>query len=232
VGAQVLLLPGVLYAVYGVVRRREWAALLPVAWWLGTLLVYALRLPVGYQHGRYTMPTIPILLLYGAWGTAALLRPDSPRLTVRVVSRSVPAAVALLALVFWARGAVAYRDDLALIEGEMVATAHWLEQHTGSEDLLAVHDIGAVGYLLDRPLLDLAGLVTPEVIPFMTDAERLVEWMVEEGADYAVFFPDFSATYGRLAADPRLEQVHCTGYAPTRALSHENMCVYRVIDVD
>jgi hypothetical protein len=232
VGAQVLLLPGTLFVLYRLVRHREWAALLPVVWWLGFLVVYALRLPMGYQHGRYTMPTIPLLLLYGTWGTAALLRPRSPRLGIRVVSRSLPVAVALLAALFWARGAVAYRDDVALIEGEMVATARWLAQHTEPADLLAVHDIGAVGYLLDRSLLDLAGLITPEVIPFMTDAGRLLGWMVEEGADYAVFFPDFSPTYARLARDPHLEKVHCTGYAPTLALGHENMCVYRIIGKD
>jgi hypothetical protein len=110
----------------------------------------------------------------------------------------------------------------------MVATARWLEQNTEPGDLLAVHDIGAVGYLVDRPLLDLAGLITPEVIPFMTDADRLVDWMLQEGADYAVFFPDFSATYDQLAQDPRMERVHCSGYAWTRAQEHENMCVYRV----
>lgn len=228
VGAQVLLLPGLFFAVYRLVRRRQWAAGLPLAWWSGFLLVYALRLPVGYQHGRYLMPTIPVLLLYGTWGTASLLRPRSRQLPVRVLSRALPASIALLALVFSLRGAVAYRDDVAFIENEMVATARWLEQNTEPGDLLAVHDIGAVGYLVDRPLLDLAGLITPEVIPFMTDADRLVEWMLQEGADYAVFFPDFSATYARLAQDPRLEQVHCTGYAWTHAQGHENMCVYRL----
>jgi hypothetical protein len=197
-------------------------------WWAGFLLVYALRLPQNYQHGRYTMPTIPFLLLYGAWGTALLLRPRSPGLVVRVLSRGLLVAVALLAPVFMARGALAYRDDVAFIQGEMVATAHWLEQNTQPDDLLAVHDIGAVGYLLDRPLLDLAGLITPEVIPFMTDAQRLADWMVEEGADYAVFFPDFSPTYQRLAQDPRLERLHCSGYEWTLAQGHDNMCVYRV----
>ena len=232
VGAQVLLLPGFFFVAYRLVQRRRWSALLPLAWWAGFLLVYALRLPVTYQHGRYTMPTIPLLLIYGVWGTAALLRPRSPHLPIRVLSRALPPAVALLALLFWARGALAYRDDVAFIENEMVATARWLEQHTEPGDLLAVHDIGAVGYLLDRPLLDLAGLITPEVIPFMTDAERLLAWMLEEGADYAVFFPDFSPTYTHLAGDARLEEVRCSDYAWTRSLGLENMCVYRVLDVN
>jgi hypothetical protein len=229
VGAQVLLLPGLGYAVYRILGRRNWPAALPLAWWLAFILVYALRLPVNYQHGRYAMPTIPLLILYGTWGTALLLRPASPRLWVRVLSRAAPAAIALLALLFWARGAVAYRDDVGFIEGEMVAVAHWLDENTEPGDLVAVHDIGAVGYLTDRPLLDLAGLITPEVIPFMTDAGQLAEWMIAQGASYAVFFPDFSPTYARLATDPRLQAAYCTNYAWTQRMAHENMCVYRLV---
>ncbi|MGD8793974.1 MAG: hypothetical protein PVF47_15590, partial [Anaerolineae bacterium] len=228
VGAQVLLLPGFAYALYRAIRRRHWPSLLPAVWWLAFLSAYALRLPVDYQHGRYAMPSIPILLLYGSWGTAALLQPRSRQIAVRVLSRAAPAALALLALIFALRGALAYRDDVAFIHNEMVATARWLNENTRPGDLIAVHDIGAVGYLTDRPLLDLAGLITPEVIPFMTDADQLAAWMAEEGADYVVFFGDFSPTYALLADHPGLEQRYCTGYDWTRAAGHENMCVYQI----
>jgi hypothetical protein len=245
VGAQVLLLPGFGYAIYRLVRSRHGsterssparlerlaAALpraLPLVWWLGILLVYAWRLPVDYQHGRYAMPSIPVLILYGAWGTAELLRPRSPHRWQRVLSRGMPVAIALLALLFWGRGALAYRDDVGFIEGEMVAVANWLNEHTTPGDRIAVHDIGAVGYLTDRPLLDLAGLITPQVIPFITDAEQLVHWMAEQGAAYVVFFPDFSPTYAQLAADPRLHAVYCTDYAWTRVQGHQNLCVFRL----
>ena len=228
VGAQALLVPGFLYAIYRLVRHRHWAAILPMAWWLALLSAYALRLPVNYQHGRYAIPTIPFLVLYGVWGTALLLRPRSKYLAARVLSRGLPPAIALLVLLFWGRGALAYRDDVGLVEGEMVAIAQWLSSNTGPNDLIAVHDIGAVGYLSDRHLLDLAGLISPDVIPFMTDAEQLAGWMIQRGAAYAVFFPDFSATYAQLDADPRLSKVHCTNYAWTLSQGHENMCVYQV----
>ena len=228
VGAQVLLLPGFAYGVYVVIRRRAWPALLPLIWWLALLSVYALRLPENYQHGRYVVPTIPWLLIYGVWGTALVLRPRSRNLIVRVLSRGIPVAISLLAVLFWGRGALAYSDDVGFIEGEMMAMARWIDANTLPGTIIAVHDIGAVGYVTDRPLLDLAGLITPEVIPIMTDAEKLADWMLERGAEYAIFFPDFSPTYEQLHDDARLEQVHCTGYAWTRAAGVENMCAYRL----
>jgi hypothetical protein len=227
-GAQVLLIPGCCYAVYRLIRDRRWAWLLPLAWLLSVLSVYALRLPVAYQHGRYSMPTIPILILYGVWGTASLVQPRSRQLAWRVISRAVPPAIGLLALIFLARGALAYRDDVAFIDGEMVATARWLNAHTAPDDLIAVHDIGAVGYFTQRPLLDLAGLITPEVIPFIDDAEQLKDWMVARQVSYVVFFADFSPAYAQLAADPSLEPVHCTGFDWTQRMGHDNMCVYRL----
>jgi len=228
VGAQVLLLPGFAYAGYVLVRRRAWPALLPLAWWLSLLSVYALRLPVNYQHGRYVIPTIPWLLIYGAWGTSLALRPRSPSLVARVLGRGVPVAIALLAGLFWGRGALAYGDDVGVIEGEMMAMARWVDENTSPGTVIAVHDIGAIGYVTDRPLLDLAGLITPEVIPIMTDAEKLADWMLDRGAEYAIFFPDFSPTYELLHEDARFLQVHCTGYAWTQEAGVENMCAYRL----
>ena len=234
-GAQALLLPGFVYSIYHLISRpqgrRNWPALLPVMWWLAILGLYAVRLPVNYQHGRYTMPSIPLLILYGVWGTAEMVRPRSSRMWVRVLSRAMPAAMAVLALLFWWRGASAYRDDVGFIEGEMVSVARWLGEHTAPGDLIAVHDIGAIGYVTDRPLLDLAGLITPEVIPFITDAGRLADWMASKGAAYAVFFADFSPTYAQLAADPRFQQVFCADHAWTRAAGHHNLCIYRLTQV-
>jgi hypothetical protein len=202
--------------------------LLLAAWWTVHLTLYALRLPVTYQHGRYQMPVIPFFILLGLGGTAHLLRPAARALLPRVVSRATLLAVMAVSVAFLGLGARAYAADVAFIQGEMVATAHWLEEHTPPGSLIAVHDIGAVGYFTQRPLLDLAGLVTPEVIPFIADETRLVDFMQSRGAEYVVFFPDWSDAYQRMAHDPRLEMVHTTGFAWTLSQGRANMTVYRL----
>jgi hypothetical protein len=159
---------------------------------------------------------------------AHLLRPDTRTLLPRVLSRATPLAAIVLLCLFLGLGARAYAADVAFIQGEMVATAHWLEDNTPPGSLIAVHDIGAVGYFTPRPLLDLAGLVTPEVIPFIADEARLIEFMQSQGADYVVFFPDWSDAYQRMAHDPRLEPIHATGFAWTRSQGRANMTVYRL----
>jgi hypothetical protein len=142
----------------------------------------------------------------------------------RVLARALLIAAALLFPAFWATiGAPAYATDVAIIEGEMVAVAHWINDHTAPDALIAAHDIGAIGYFARRPLLDMAGLVSPEVIPFIRDEEAIMEWLEEREADYLVTFPTW---YPELTADPRVEMVFQTDTAVTRAQGEENMAVY------
>jgi len=84
-----------------------------------------------------------------------------------------------------------------------------------------------VGYFTRRQLLDLAGLITPEVVPFIADETHLLAYMAKQGADYAIFFPDWSAAYRRMAGDPRLHQVYSTDYLWTQDQGHENMVVFK-----
>jgi len=238
VGGQVLLLPGYVYIVWRFIfsphsptskpRFSVDAVLLCAAWWFIHLAVYAMRLPVTYQHGRYQIPVIPFFILVGVGGTAYLLRPQARTLLLRVLSRALMAATLLLFLAFLVLGARAYAADVAFIQGEMVAIARWLESNVPPDSLIAVHDIGAIGYFTPRPLLDLAGLVTPEIIPFITDEARLIEFMQVQGADYVVFFPDWSDAYRRMASDPRLEPVYATGFEWTLDQNRANMTVYRL----
>jgi len=185
-------------------------------------------LPVTYQHGRYQIPVIPFFILLGVGGTAYLLRPQARTLLRRVFSRVLMASTLLLFLAFLVLGARAYAADVGFIQGEMVAIARWLEANVPPDGLIAVHDIGAIGYFTPRPLLDLAGLVTPEVIPFITDEARLIDFMQAQGADYVVFFPDWSDAYRRMAGDPRLEEIYATGFAWTLDQGRANMTVYRL----
>jgi hypothetical protein len=230
-GPQFLLIPGFLYAALRARTRPHpqvsKAVFLPLLWWGLTILVYALRLPVNYQHGRYLIPTIPVFVVYGTGGTLSLLRLASRHMIWRVVSRSLLLATLILIMAFWVRGARVYADDTGFIEGEMVAVARWLNANTEPDALIAVHDIGAVGYFTQRRLLDLAGLITPEIVPFIADETRLLVYMAEQGADYAIFFSDWSEAYRRMAGDPRLQLVYSTGYLWTQGQGHENMVVFK-----
>lgn len=205
IGPQIVLLPGLLYTLWLAVRHRpvDWSVLLPVVWIVSHWALYAARLPVTYQHGRYAIPTIPVLAAYSIYGACQLARPRARQTPIRLASLTWLLAGALLfPLMVGFSGAPAYGRDVTFIEDEMVAVARWVADNTRPETVIAAHDIGALGYFAPRPLVDLAGLASPEVIPFMTDEARLTAYILDSRAAYLVVFPHWSRAYESLVDQP------------------------------
>jgi hypothetical protein len=129
--------------------------------------------------------------------------------------------IGLLTVGFLVLGARAYGQDVALIESEMVDTANWVAGHIPPGARIAAHDIGALGYFDNHPLVDLAGLVSPEVLPFMRDEPRLAEFLDRRSVMYLIAFPDL---YPQLAASSK--PVFSTGGKFAPMLGGQNMTVY------
>jgi arabinofuranosyltransferase len=222
IGPGALLLPGFFIVSVRALRLRNWAALAGVIWLIGYLIIYALRLPVTYQFGRYVMPVMPVYFLWSLAGIAYWVKPVEPKPWKRILGRSWVAALVFVLLGFWAIGANAYARSVAIIETEMVDSARWIAQNTPSGALIAAHDIGALGYFGQRRLLDLAGLVSPEVIPFIRDQSRLAAFLDQRNADYLMTFPDW---YPDLVK--RLTEVYISRGIFSPQQGGENMRVYR-----
>jgi hypothetical protein len=133
-------------------------------------------------------------------------------------------ATSLVLVTFWVIGARAYAYDVAIIESEMVVAARWVAANTAPNALVAAHDIGALGYFAERDLLDLAGLVSPEVIPFIRDETRLAAFLRDRHADYLVTFPEW---YPKLVQGAHLIYSTAGGFSPR--MGGENMAVYQWI---
>jgi hypothetical protein len=226
-GARLLLLPGLIWAAYRAARadwrQRRLVYLLPLLWAAGHIGAYAWRLPVTYQHGRYLLGVVPLWVIFGLYGWSALLGSSRQMRLLRRVGGLSYGIILLLFLVF---GAQAYATDVAFIEGEMVATARWLRENTSPDALVAAHDIGAIGYFSERRLLDLAGLVSPGIIPFIDDEAAVAEYVRRSAASYLVTAPGWP--YRELTSDPGVRHVFETGYEWTRAQGVNNMAVYRL----
>ncbi len=226
VGAGLLLSPGALYFTWLAGRERCVVWLSAVLWWVGFSLLYVVRLPVVYQHGRYLIPAMPIFWLMGLIGTVLGL--ERIRVTTKWRRRLVAFITLLIAgvnLSFYGLGASTYAQDVAVIESEMVDTALWIKASTRADALIAAHDIGALGYFGQRDLVDLAGLVSPEVIPFIRDEEQLAQFISKVNADYLMTFPEW---YPELILKREPVFVSGADFAPDQG--GENMTVYRWVE--
>ncbi len=222
-GPSVILLPGIVGWAVLSTRRRDWASIASMLWCGGYLYLYISRLP-AYQHGRYLMPAMPILFLFGMLAFLEFIKSNLLRRYHWIIQNVWQFSLVLVALGFVVFGARAYGEDVGLIESEMVVTAKWVAQNIPLNAIIAAHDIGALGYFDDHQLIDLAGLVSPEVIPFMRDETRLAEYLNQRDASYLIAFPDFYPDLTRNAP-----VVFSSGGKFAIEAGQTNMSVYRWI---
>jgi hypothetical protein len=223
IGPGVLLLPGMFYGVWQAWKQKNGINLAAVIWWLGYTLIYAVRLPVDYQHGRYLIPAMPVYFILGLSGLNELLkRLPWSKPAGRVFRRAVPLMVGLTWLGFLGIGLGAYAQDVAVIQTEMVVSAKWIAANTPQDSLIAAHDIGALGYFGERKILDLAGLISPDVIPFIRDEEQLQKYMDSKKVDYLLTFPGWYPTL-----TTGLMPEFSSGGKVAPLLGEENMVIYR-----
>lgn len=224
IGVGALVLPGLIGCMFGIVKRRCWLTLAALLWGAGYIFMYVLRLPVTYQHGRYVMPAMPVFILLGAAGSLVMIRQlRSGKFWERIVGTAWHLSIVLLLGVFWIKGMAAYQVDTAIIQEEMVNPSIWISKNTPPDALVAAHDIGALGYFGDREILDLAGLISPEVIPMIRDESRLADYLEERSVHYLMTFPDWYSDLPQLGT-----VVYESGGQTAREMGASNMMIYQL----
>ena len=217
---------------------RGHASLLSL-WSVGLPLVYACLHAVLYQHGRYLIPLIPCNAVVGVVGLLVARRLAARRWTLTPAlslggrggrGLAVLVGVLVVAGTAWRLPAMArlYAWNVDNVNEMHVALGRWVAEHTPPDAVLALNDIGAIAYVSERPVVDLAGLVTPEVVPLLHAPDRdarLADLMAERGVQYVVIFPDWFP--GLAARTDVLEPVYQVTLERNTIAGGETMVVYR-----
>jgi len=90
---------------------------------------------------------------------------------------------------------------------------------------VATPDIGALGYFGRRRILDLGGLVTPQMVPYL--ANELPEDVVANFRFAAFARPDYLVDRGPRPDDLRLRSRYAPALAPLRLASVPNLGIAR-----
>ncbi|MCA9976193.1 MAG: hypothetical protein KC413_10605 [Anaerolineales bacterium] len=173
------------------------------AWLVGLLLLMPIIVPLVWHHGRYNLPLLPFQMIVAAAGLLWLVThlPRVPRplwallvgLFLLAGAWHVPA---------WARMLGYNTREIEEIDVEM---GNWLAANIPAQEAIGIDDIGAIVFLGPRPIVDLNGLVSPEMWPVIdlfpehdTAAMRL---LAANGVRYLAIFPKWHAL---LVSDPQI----------------------------
>jgi hypothetical protein len=184
------VLPALLVAGVVVLRRRglRWLAWVLVLHPVAMAVLAPYRGP-AFQTGRYSTHLVPLAVVAGVAGLGALRAalPGRPGVGAGVV------ALALLGLALpLGPASQAYAWGVQNINAMQVRLGRWVAGATPPGALLAVNDVGALTYFGHRRIIDLMGLVTPDIVAERRRGEAAVLAYLERACpDYLVIFPDW-----------------------------------------
>jgi len=215
-GPLMLIFPCAFLTIYLFFRRKDTHLYYVLAWPLAIILIYAVTIPSIYHHGRYLMPIIPILVIFGVEGLSFLF--EKYRLSQRV-QLAVYLVTGGIIAALWVNGASTFALQIKLLTEHHADAAHWVDENTPKDAVIATHDVGLVGYITQRQMVDLAGLITPEVIPIMTDQAKLAEFVQSKNVEYVIVFTGYYREFlsqldAQLVYSPPDEDVKTYGLEP------------------
>jgi arabinofuranosyltransferase len=196
---------------------------------LGMALLAPYRGP-SFQEGRYSIHLLPLAVLaiavavgrpgHAVWHLAAL-----GRRPVQALAAAAWLAIAAATLV---PAAARYAWGVQNINAMQVHLGHWVDAQLPKRARIALNDIGAIAFFSRREVIDLMGLVTPQIIPYRRRGETgVMEYISETCPEYVIIFP---AWFPRLAASTEtLQAIYRVKLERNEVAGAPEMVVYRLL---
>lgn len=234
------LAPGILVCVDRRLKgRREGMLLLPVSL-VAVPAATALFARTGAQGlqmisqtGRYSAYLVPLAFVCSAVGFDAVVRAlGRGKGALRLVGAAVLCAVALVSTIMLVLNngqmATAYARQVSNINEMQVAIGRWAAE-LPDDVVLAINDAGAIAYFSGKRVIDIVGVVNPEVVRYRlahgVSQRSTLEYLRTRHPDYVIIFPTW---FPEIASAHRyLEPVTTVRLEDNIVCGGDEMIVYR-----
>ena len=210
-----LLAPAALALFAGAHRRVSLTlviVLLVVPYVMGLTAPQRLK-PENVRYAAQLVVLVAPLVVAGIWSL------------VRVRPLAWLVVVVAIGLTGWrtAKYLPLYATSVKNIQEIHVKTGRWLAANRPEDDVVAVNDVGAIAYFSGRRILDLEGLVSPEVLPYRVFHDRGLRVVMDMKPDVLAIFPHW---YPEIAASPAFREIHRVGVTDNVVSAGDTMIVY------
>ena len=160
--------------------------------------VSAIIAPNWRHHGRYLIPLIPFINIIAI----NILLKVYTKYKDKNYSRYIlyrKAAIALL-IIISIYSCAAFSQvigwNVENINDQQCNIANWLKKNLPEEKAFGLNDIGAITFITKKPVVDMAGLVTPEVFKFQKmsyedGSKNLLKLLKNKAINYIIIYPDW-----------------------------------------
>lgn len=202
VGAYAVIMGGFIFSVLKLIsdftKKKYNTNFLYILFILALVFIYWYKLPYAHRFGRYMMPIIPFFILVSSLGIRDLGRLIGGYMKSKEIANGI-IFVLMAVILFMEYGNYTENKENYAIENKyisdrQVAAAMWLKENTNEDDVIGTHDVGAIGFYSGRKIVDVAGLVTPELINKINDDDYVTymkDYMKQQGVSYLVFLREW-----------------------------------------
>ncbi|MBS1517212.1 MAG: hypothetical protein JSS91_03915 [Bacteroidetes bacterium] len=201
-GSYYIIMIGFLFSlgklIYDLYKKNYNQNTLYIAFALILIFIYWYKLPYAHRFGRYMMPIIPFFILVGTIGFRDIARITNKYTQNILFSRSLfyifISLTYFLGMGNYDETRELYAVQCRYIHDRQVNAAMWFKKYSAEGDVIATHDVGAIGFYSGRKVVDVAGLVTPELISKINDrnyVEYMTEYIKGKGVTHLAFLREW-----------------------------------------
>jgi len=199
----ILWLAGFVFFIFNIKKFRDLQKSGSIIfYWLFLLPIFSsVLIPNWRHHSRYTIPLIPFFAIAVIFTLNFLYNNYIKDKKFKFIKLKYLFYIILfLNLPYYFVYAVNIGLNTSNINDQQVKIAHWVKENVNSNSGLAINDIGAIGYFTDNKIIDMAGLVTPELFQYRKleiheGLDSLQSLFKRNNVEYVIiydhWFPDF-----------------------------------------
>ncbi|MBX7044635.1 MAG: hypothetical protein K1X86_02260 [Ignavibacteria bacterium] len=168
--------------IFDTIKRKYNPNFVYIVFIAALVFIYWYKMPYAHRFGRYLMPIIPFMILVSMTGFRETAKLIASYFKSKQVANGFN-ILAVVAIIFFGLqnyfdNKKSYAEECRYINDRQVVAAKWIRDNTKETDIIGTHDVGAIAFYSQRKIVDVAGLVTPELINKLHD-ENYVEYMRE-----------------------------------------------------
>ncbi|MCK5303551.1 MAG: hypothetical protein KAJ96_10450, partial [Candidatus Thorarchaeota archaeon] len=180
----------------------------PFPWLIAWSLTLLYRFTMPYQalvnNSRYVIPAQALFLVVAVASVAFMLEwvfSLKEYADIKTITRPVIVILIIGVLIIpmqplYMHQAQTFGNAVKNINDMQVTIGEWIEENTPEDAVLAICDAGAVRFFGNRAIIDIIGLVTPDIVHGNMTTLETLQYMYDRGCDYIVFFDDWFWVFG------------------------------------
>ncbi|TFG33529.1 hypothetical protein EU527_07930 [Candidatus Thorarchaeota archaeon] len=212
----------------------------PFAWILPVSLTILYRFSTPYaaliNNARYLVPVFDLFLVAAIAAAALVFKMILSRIlefhdndSLHIIGALLLAFIIITPMVpHYVWQATNYGKAAGNINDMQVHLGYWLNENTPPDAVFATHDAGALRFFSQRTMIDLGGLVSPDIIHGnMTNREKM-QYLYDHGCNYFVFFDELFSFWSIYFPYNSYQKIYTVFLEDNVVCGRDTMSVFRI----